>query len=289
MQIPRNDPAALIRLAVTGCSSAWVEYLLRMQEVEGSNPFTLTLQFNSGRVFTNDSNLRYYGMNNLKESILLLRAEGKSYNDIKEALGCSKGTISYHLGPGQKEKTASRVKAQRESIKEFIRDLKDSTPCYDCGISYRYWIMDLDHLDPALKNFSVSKATSITRDLERVKAEVRKCDVVCGNCHRNRTHTRRLNNPQVLSDSSANQAQRKRRLKIYQVIQAKKMNPCVDCRMTYPHWVMDFDHLDPSLKEFSLGRFDTKTRNLEKVLAEIDKCDLVCHNCHRDRTFKREF
>jgi len=37
-----------------------------------------------------------------------LRNKGYSYRDIENALGCSKSTISYHLGKGQKEKTKKR-------------------------------------------------------------------------------------------------------------------------------------------------------------------------------------
>lgn len=43
-----------------------------------------------------------------KENILKLRAEGKSYNEICEELGCSKGTVAYHLGEGQREKSNQR-------------------------------------------------------------------------------------------------------------------------------------------------------------------------------------
>lgn len=43
-----------------------------------------------------------------KDIILQLRAEGKTYNEIKEITGASKGTISYHCGADQKEKTAKR-------------------------------------------------------------------------------------------------------------------------------------------------------------------------------------
>lgn len=46
----------------------------------------------------------------MKEKILKLRKEGKSYNEIKELLGCSKGTISYHCGEGQVEKTNLRLR-----------------------------------------------------------------------------------------------------------------------------------------------------------------------------------
>ena len=44
----------------------------------------------------------------LKERIFILREEGSSYNKIAEELTCSKGTISYHLGVDQKNKTNVR-------------------------------------------------------------------------------------------------------------------------------------------------------------------------------------
>jgi len=49
----------------------------------------------------------------LKEQILNLRNEGKSYKEIEKELGCSRSTISYHCGEGQKEKAYQRVKKQR--------------------------------------------------------------------------------------------------------------------------------------------------------------------------------
>lgn len=51
----------------------------------------------------------------MKEKILELRNEGKSYREIQKILGCSKSTISYHCGNGQKEKTKNRTKKRREN------------------------------------------------------------------------------------------------------------------------------------------------------------------------------
>lgn len=51
----------------------------------------------------------------MREQILQLRAQGKTYNEIKEQLGCSKGTIAYHCGVGQKEKNNNRLKVFRRS------------------------------------------------------------------------------------------------------------------------------------------------------------------------------
>ena len=50
----------------------------------------------------------------MKEQILELRAKGYSYNKIQKELGCSKSTISYHCGKGQKKKAYDRLVKQRE-------------------------------------------------------------------------------------------------------------------------------------------------------------------------------
>ena len=68
----------------------------------------------------------------------------------------------------------------------------------------------------------------------------------------------------------------------------KKDKPCVDCGQTYPPWAMDFDHLDGSVKIGSISRMAvTNTSSFEKIEIEIAKCELVCANCHRQRTHDR--
>lgn len=56
----------------------------------------------------------------MKEEILRLRQEGKTYTQIQDILGCSRGTISYHCGEGQKEKTKIRTANSRRSIKSIV-------------------------------------------------------------------------------------------------------------------------------------------------------------------------
>lgn len=50
----------------------------------------------------------------MKEKILALRSEGKSYGEIQKLLGCSKATICYHCGDGQKDKQKKRTQRNRE-------------------------------------------------------------------------------------------------------------------------------------------------------------------------------
>jgi hypothetical protein len=71
------------------------------------------------------------------------------------------------------------------------------------------------------------------------------------------------------------------------IIQAAKEKPCVDCGKSYPSYVMDFDHVRGD-KLFGIGgTCGHKTH--AKLLAEIDKCDVVCANCHRERTHRRGY
>ena len=51
-----------------------------------------------------------------------------------------------------------------------------------------YWIMQFDHQRD--KSFNISQFGSTTLRLEDIKKEIEKCEVVCANCHANRTHMR---------------------------------------------------------------------------------------------------
>lgn len=62
--------------------------------------------------------------------------------------------------------------------------------CMDCGDRFPPCAMDFDHRDPG------SKASAVTRMIgragtPRILEEAAKCDIVCANCHRLRTHSRR--------------------------------------------------------------------------------------------------
>jgi len=123
-----------------------------------------------------------------KEQIFKLRSEGKSYREIQEILGCSKGTIAYHLGSGQKEKTRDNQRKHRTFIKAYIQEYKQSRGCMDCKEDYPYWMLDLDHIRD--KEYNISRAARHTSDIEKIKIEIEKCEVVCSNCHRVRTYSR---------------------------------------------------------------------------------------------------
>ena len=63
----------------------------------------------------------------------------------------------------------------------------------------------------------------------------------------------------------------------------KESNPCTDCNTHYPYYVMDFDHI--SNKKYNVSQM--LTLSWDTILKEISKCEIVCANCHRKRTYKR--
>jgi hypothetical protein len=72
--------------------------------------------------------------------------------------------------------------------------------------------------------------------------------------------------------------------KLKNLIRKKKEMPCADCEQSYPYYVMDFDHREN--KEFLIAG-SVRIRGIKKILKEIEKCDVVCSNCHRERTYQR--
>lgn len=48
--------------------------------------------------------------------------------------------------------------------------------------------------------------------------------------------------------------------------------------------VLEFDHKDPSTKSFAIAAAIANTRSWDKILTEINKCQILCANCHKIKT-----
>lgn len=70
------------------------------------------------------------------------------------------------------------------------------------------------------------------------------------------------------------------------LVDAAKNVPCTDCQRTFPAYVLDFDHVRGE-KLFPIGR-EVGRATLSALIEEIEKCDVVCANCHRERTHQRK-
>ena len=102
----------------------------------------------------------------------------------------------------------------------------------------------------------------------------------CRECGKRLTRSHYKRNKRSYLDRNTRAYQRHREL-----IRQAKSRPCADCGVQYPYYVMDFDHRDGEEKLFELNSVARKT--ITGILREIEKCDVVCANCHRERTQRR--
>lgn len=88
-----------------------------------------------------------------------------------------------------------------------------------------------------------------------------------------------------------NADQQKARNKANHRIRVEYMNkvkdvPCADCHVKYMPFAMDFDHVRGT-KVANLSNMKGRLFSMDKIIEEIAKCEVVCANCHRIRTYNR--
>jgi hypothetical protein len=82
----------------------------------------------------------------------------------------------------------------------------------------------------------------------------------------------------------ANGGSHKQKMRMF-IREQKTNRPCVDCGKIYPHYVMQFDHIGTN-KVAAISDLNFRAQSV--IEAEIAKCELVCANCHAERTWQRE-
>lgn len=69
------------------------------------------------------------------------------------------------------------------------------------------------------------------------------------------------------------------------IMREAKDRPCMDCGQQHPHYVMQFDHRNPTDKKF--GCQGMRVCGLPTLYRELAKCDVICANCHSKRTHQQ--
>ena len=81
----------------------------------------------------------------------------------------------------------------------------------------------------------------------------------------------------------SNISKAKKRREMWEI---KEKSGCIDCGEMYPHYVLEFDHREGEEKLGSVSDLYAKWGR-EVGLSEAKKCDIVCANCHKIRTYNR--
>lgn len=88
--------------------------------------------------------------------------------------------IAYHNNThGRKDRIREVSTDSVAKAKEYIRNVRQSSSCAKCGDD-RWYVLDFHHLGGKDRNISTMSYCSI----ETIKKEIKKCEIVCSNCHR---------------------------------------------------------------------------------------------------------
>jgi hypothetical protein len=110
----------------------------------------------------------------------------------------------------------------------------------------------------------------------------------CKSCQRayHRLYYQR-NKPRFIAKNRRNKNRQRKRLRT--ILSEVKQRPCQDCGGIFHPWVMELDHREGTKKEAAVANLGSKGCTDARLLEEIEKCDVVCANCHRMRTYRRMF
>jgi hypothetical protein len=170
----------------------------------------------------------------------------------------------------------------------MLAAIKMEHGCRDCGYKANSVALDFDHVSGE-KFMGVSKMGTFS--CERIMAEVAKCEVVCFRCHRIREQGRRHRGElkwavsKTVSPSKTQSYLHKYVARGRAFLASVKIRDgCKDCGYCENAIAMDFDHVRGQ-KLFNIG--SVPHWSIAKLQMEIDKCEVVCANCHRIRTYER--
>jgi hypothetical protein len=93
------------------------------------------------------------------------------------------------------------------------------------------------------------------------------------------------NKPYYLAKARARQQRVVQENREWLIIYLRK-HPCSDCGNRDIR-VLEFDHRDPRLKQADVAVLARAGYPLRKVIAEVQRCDVRCANCHRIRTHQQ--
>lgn len=136
--------------------------------------------------------------------------------------------------------------------------------CEECNESHIVTLV-FHHVDQSTKSFEIGQ--NYGKRLSELREEASKCIILCRNCHKEKHSSKNLTAHGI------------RKIK---ALQYKKTKCCSCCGYSKHNDALDFHHIDPSSKEFEFRevRFSPNNDIPESVKYELDKCIVLCSNCH---------
>jgi hypothetical protein len=105
----------------------------------------------------------------------------------------------------------------------------------------------------------------------------------CRYCHQESWRERYYSNHTCYKQRHAESRNRLRQEKAQKVYEYLLQHPCADCGECDPV-VLEFDHQSDQVKTGAIAQMVIDNYSWKRTLAEIEKCEVRCANCHRRKT-----
>lgn len=164
------------------------------------------------------------------------------------------------------ERNAQRELDRRARHRRWLNEYKNSRGCKQCGVDDPA-VLDFHHTDPETKRMGISEMVTYGYGKTELRSEIETCEILCTNCHRK-------------EHFEVPETGQQRWVYEYKA----ESNGCPRCTETAPACLV-FHHSSGERRATvaSLAGDDYPKRELR---AEIQKCELLCANCHRREHFE---
>lgn len=176
------------------------------------------------------------------------------------------------------EYNTERTLRRRARLRGWVNERKRERGCAGCGESDPA-CLDLHHRNGDEKEMAITDMITHGHGRETLREEFEKCAVLCANCHRKR-HDRR---PAVVDRTDEPRTERER-LRAWSD-EYRRDRGCRRCSEGDPA-CLQFHHLDPDEKSAGVGQLISDGADESDVRAEVDRCVVLCANCHRREHFE---
>lgn len=191
----------------------------------------------------------------------------RSIRKVKRNRKAKRETVNKELDIKIEADRKKRKLGRVERLRLWYKELKSKKVCYVCGEN-RSITLDFHHVEPKKKKLSISRMVSTGRSKIAILEELKLTVAICSNCHRKLHQNERVEKKKGLSETQ--------RL-IRELKTGKKCFYCGEKEIC----ALDWHHIDPSTKLFSVGNAIKMKLSREEIIKEVEKCVLCCSNHHR--------
>ena len=180
------------------------------------------------------------------------------------------------LSPWCRECTNKDQNERSQSLKLKAIELCGYNYCYICGYDKNIAALSFHHLNTNEKEGRIKGMS-----LKDLKIELAKCILVCECCH---VEIHAGLHPSIFKKIYVDNIHANTQRKCVQKHKKERVEylgeHCIRCGYDKCIAALNFHHKDPSIKSFGISQKTTMA--LEDIKSELDKCILLCDNCHEE-------